>query len=114
MFTLQHLTRPDSAATTSARRPASPRPIIIPPHPPLQTLAALVDAAAVRPLEDRAGWAQLTAAARRVVDESIAHGHVPAVLAIEEGEPPVVVRRTIAAAWRHATRTVGHGADGRE
>lgn len=66
-------------------------------------LRPLLERAAALDLGDRVGWQQLAAEACATIDVLIAARAVPDHLAVRAGEPAVVVRRTIAAAYRHAT-----------
>lgn len=64
---------------------------------PLLTAAARLD------LQDREGWARLVNAARVTIGVLVQGGRLPAHLTIAEGEAPIVVQRTVAAAWSHVT-----------
>ena len=92
----------------SARRrpsPPQPSPDRLEPSltPPIERLRALLDAAANLDLKDREGWQRLRDASRAVIGVLIAGGRLPRHLAIGPNDPPVLVARTLAAAWQHAT-----------
>ncbi len=71
--------------------------------PAIERLQPLLHTAAELDLHDTAGWDQLCASARDAVALLVADGELPRHFAIRRNEPPVVVARTLAAAWSHAT-----------
>lgn len=68
----------------------------------LTRLRPLLDAAGMLDLDDREGWNQLRHAAQATTAELVTAGVLPEHLAVGADDPPVVIARTIAAAWRHA------------
>lgn len=66
-------------------------------------LRPLLDAAGQLDLEDLEGWNRLRHAARTTTAVLVAGGALPGHLAVSTDDPPVLITRTIAAAWRHAT-----------
>jgi hypothetical protein len=74
----------------------------------LERLAALLDSAASLDLRDRVGWTRLRDAARWTIGGLVAGSRLPHYLAIAPDDPPVLVTRTIAAAWRHASASPRH------
>jgi hypothetical protein len=67
-----------------------------------ERLSALLARAAVLDLADAPGWEQLRAAAHATTSLLCAAEALPPHLYVGRGDPPVVVARTIAAAWRRA------------
>jgi hypothetical protein len=97
-------------AADVVRRDAGP-PVRTPPDPatpdvapPLDRLRLLLEAASTLEICDDAGWRRLRDDVQETIGELIAERALPDRLAVRHDEPAVVVRRTIAAAWRHATR----------
>lgn len=74
----------------------------------LERLVALLDGAASLDLRDRVGWARLRDAARGTIGELVAGCRLPHYLVVAPDDPPILVTRTIAAAWRHASVSPGH------
>lgn len=65
-------------------------------------LATVLRTAAQLPL-DHLGWDRLTAEARSVTAALASEGRVPAHLVVGAHDPPALVTRSLAAAWRHVT-----------
>jgi hypothetical protein len=84
----------DTTTTTTATSASTDRAT--------EQLAPLLRAVATTAL-DAPVWEHLVAQARRTLSELIAQGAVPRHLAIETHDTPVVVVRTVAAAWKHVT-----------
>jgi hypothetical protein len=63
----------------------------------------LLQAAAELDLRDEVGWGQLRKVAASRLNVLIAGGQLPGHLAIVPDDPPMVVTRSIVAAWRHVT-----------
>jgi hypothetical protein len=66
-------------------------------------LRPLLDAAAILDLDDHDGWNRLRASARTVTGALAAGGRLPAHLVVALEDPPILVSRTLTAAWRQAT-----------
>jgi hypothetical protein len=71
----------------------------------LTRLRPLLDVAGQLDLEDREGWNRFRHAARTTTTVLVTGGVLPAHLAVRADDPPALIARTIAAAWRHATST---------
>lgn len=71
----------------------------------LTRLRPLLDASGLLDLDDREGWNRLRHAARVTTAELVTGGVLPEHLAVAADEPPVLIARTIATAWRHAEKT---------
>jgi hypothetical protein len=71
-----------------------------------QRLSPLLARAAELDLDDGPGWAHLRATAHATTSLLCAAELLPPQLRVRHGDPPVVVARTIAAAWRRAGTTV--------
>jgi hypothetical protein len=69
----------------------------------VERLRPLLEAAAGLDLDDEAAWGSLRETARARIGTLIAGGRLPAHLAVAPTDPPVVVTRSIVAAWRYAT-----------
>jgi hypothetical protein len=69
----------------------------------VERVRPLLEAAAELDLWDDAGWSQLRNAAASRLNVLIAGGQLPGHLAIVPDDPPMVVTRSIVAAWRHVT-----------
>jgi hypothetical protein len=67
-----------------------------------ERLSPLLAKAAALDLDDAPGWAHLRATAHATTSLLCAAGLLPPNLHVRHGDPPVVVARTIAAAWRRA------------
>jgi hypothetical protein len=67
-------------------------------------LTNLLEQAAVLAPADVA-WCTLTIEAAAVTERLAAVGDLPATLTVSTDDPSVVVARTLAAAWRHVSRT---------
>ncbi|MFA9430572.1 hypothetical protein [Egicoccus sp. AB-alg2] len=67
------------------------------------SLARVLAAAASADFDDAAGWARLRAQAHAATAVLWAAGVLPPHLRIRHGDPPVVVARGLARAWRHAS-----------
>jgi hypothetical protein len=65
-----------------------------------ERLSSLLAQAAALDLDDAPGWARLRAAAHATTSLLCAAALLPPHLHVRHGDPPVVVARTIAAAWR--------------
>jgi hypothetical protein len=63
-------------------------------------LRPLVAAAAALAIDDRAGWIVLRVAATERTERLARTGVLPAHLVVRDADPPVLVARTLAAAWR--------------
>lgn len=90
---------------TLPQRATPPRSVADPDptrRPELERLRALLDAAAELDLTDHERWRRLRATARPVIAVLVAGGRLPAYLAIGPDDPPVLVARTLAAAWQLA------------
>jgi hypothetical protein len=70
-----------------------------------QRLSPLLAQAAALDLDDAPGWAQLRATAHATTSLLCAADLLPPHLHVRHGDPPVVVARTIAAAWRRVDAT---------
>jgi hypothetical protein len=83
----------------------------------IERVRPLLEAAAELDLRDVAGWGQLRKVAASRLNVLIAGGELPDHLAIVPHDPPVVVTRSIVAAWRHVTdapsRALAPGCDPR-
>jgi hypothetical protein len=97
-------------STAEADRPGPPRHGRAGPSPARSAtseavgrLRPLLDAAATLDLEDRAGWRRLRASARAATGALAAGGRLPPHLVVAPDDPPILVNRTLAAAWRQAT-----------
>ena len=66
-------------------------------------LRPLLAAAGELDLRDREAWVRLRHAARLTTAALVAGGSLPEHLAVSPDDPPALVTRTLAAAWRHAT-----------
>jgi hypothetical protein len=75
-------------------------------HVARERLSALLARAAVLDLTDAPGWAQLRAAAHATTMLLCAAEALPPHLHVRHGDPPVVVARKIAAAWRRTGTSV--------
>lgn len=62
-------------------------------------------AAAGTDLDDDEAWTVIVGVARQLTVELVARGELPAHLAVGHDDAPVLVARTIAAAWKHVTRS---------
>lgn len=69
----------------------------------IERLRPLLHEAAELDLDDRLGWMRLRDAARQATGELVATAGLPPHLAVTAVDPPAVVARTLAIAWRHAT-----------
>lgn len=69
----------------------------------LERLRPLLHAASELAIDDARGWMQLHEAAREATAELVETGGLPPHLAVMAHDPPAVVARTLAAAWRRAT-----------
>lgn len=69
----------------------------------IERLRPLLHEAAELDLDDRLGWMRLREAARVATGELVAATGLPPHLAVTALDPPAVVARTLAMAWRHAT-----------
>jgi hypothetical protein len=65
-----------------------------------ERLGPLLAQAAALDLDDGPGWARLRATAHATTSLLCAADLLPPHLHVRHGDPPVVVARTIAAAWR--------------
>lgn len=93
----------------SATRRPSPRrtsPDRVDPSttPAIERLRPLLDTAATLDLEDYEGWQRLRDASGGVVAVLIAGGRLPQHLTVGPNDPPVLVARTLAAAWERVMR----------
>lgn len=70
-----------------------------------EELRRLLDAAAALDDDDHLPAIRLRSDARRTTGRLVAAGLLPAALAVEDTDPPVVVARLLGRAWRHATRS---------
>jgi hypothetical protein len=70
-----------------------------------QRLGPLLAQAAALDLDDAPGWARLRATAHATTSLLCAADLLPPHLHVRHGDPPVVVARTIAAAWRRVDVT---------
>lgn len=96
--------RTDETATPRGTEPLrDPLVVAEPSEIAIEQIRPLLDAAARLDLLDRDGWDRLRDAARTRFAVLIAGGQLPKHLAIAPDTPPVVVTRSIAAAWRHVT-----------
>jgi hypothetical protein len=68
-------------------------------------LLALLDLAALAPLEDLATWRTVRDRAARLTARLVEEERLPRHLVVDADDVPVVVARTVAAAWRHVVRT---------
>lgn len=92
------MTRPRGAgAGLRARRWASRQVAVA-------RLRSILERAASLDLADQPSWQRLRDEARVVIESLVAACIVPRHLAVHGDEPAVVVRRTVAAAWRYAAR----------
>lgn len=66
-------------------------------------LRPLLAAAGELDLQDQEGWIRLRHAARVTTAALAVAGALPDHLAVGPDDPPALITRTIAAAWRHAT-----------
>lgn len=94
-----------SRQAAARRRPRKARVVATDPvgDDGIERLEALLDAAARLDLHDRVGWARLRDAARVTIGGLVAGGRLPRHLVVVPDDPPVLVTRTIGAAWRHAS-----------
>lgn len=91
-----------STQTSSVlKQPSREMPVASKALPPLLHVAGELE------LDDAAGWASLGTAAHRVVGDLIQTGELSWRLQLEPGDPPVVVARTLEAAWRQVTARAG-------
>lgn len=93
---------PDMAAWDAAPRTA-PQGILGTGADPIARLRPLLAAAAELHLDDGEGWSRFRPAARATTAHLAADGALPGHLVVNADDPPVVITRTIAAAWRHVT-----------
>lgn len=68
-------------------------------------LGGLLARAASLDLDDLPGWARLRADAHTVTTRLASQGHLPWSLHVDHQDPPVIVARTIAHAWRAVSLT---------
>jgi hypothetical protein len=97
---------PTQPATRRRRIPSPPSrssPLEPSVTPEIELLRPLLDTAANLDLADREGWRHLHDASREVVAVLVTGGRLPNHLSIGADDPPVLVARTLAAAWQHAT-----------
>jgi hypothetical protein len=66
-----------------------------------EVVGALLQAAATTPLDDVGTWSDLRHRAAHHTARLAADGRLPRHLVIAREDPPVLVSRSIAAAWRH-------------
>lgn len=71
----------------------------------LTQVGSLLSAAAATPLDDVATWTTLRERAAEQTSGLARTGGLPSHLIVRPDDVPVVVARTIAAAWRHLLRT---------
>jgi hypothetical protein len=69
-----------------------------------EVLGALLHAAASTSLDDAVAWTGLRRRAAEHTARLAADGRLPRHLVVDHRDPPVLVSRTIAAAWRHLRR----------
>lgn len=74
----------------------------------IKSLPPLLHVASELDLDDAAGWTSLGVAARRVIDGLIQSRELSWRFRLEPEDPPVVVARTLAVAWRQITALPGH------
>jgi hypothetical protein len=98
--TMQHDPASPHAAEVRRATERGPRGTSGPPLGAAAELHPLVAAAAVLALDDRAGWIALRAAASERTGRLARTGVLPAHLVVGDTDPPVLVGRTLAAAWR--------------
>jgi hypothetical protein len=80
--------------------PAVPAPSAAATDAARSRLSALLAEAGALDLEDVSGWARLRDAAARTTGVLVAAGALPPGSRVGADDAPVVVARTIAAAWR--------------
>jgi hypothetical protein len=71
-----------------------------------ERLSPLLARAAALELDDEPGWAHLRSTAHATTSLLCAAELLPPHLHVRHGDPPVVVARTIAAAWRRVSAAV--------
>jgi hypothetical protein len=71
-----------------------------------ERLGPLLAKAAALELDDGPGWAHLRATAHATTSLLCAAELLPPHLHVRHGDPPVVIARTIAAAWRRVSAAV--------
>ena len=74
-------------------------------HDAMVRLRPLLAAAASTDLHDHEAWTAILSVAHLVTADLRENGALPAHLTVAEDDVPVLAARTIAAAWKHATRT---------
>lgn len=99
---------PSAQATASRHRLGSAGthaavPATIAPFAAIARLRPLLVDAARLDMGDHPGGIRLRQAARATTAALATGGALPSHLVVGAGDPPAVVTRTIAAAWRHAT-----------
>jgi hypothetical protein len=101
----EHATqRADAALQDAARRRLRRASFEAQRRDAAEVLGALLHDAASTPLADAVTWTSLR---RRAVEHTArlaAAGRLPRHLVVDHRDPPVLVNRTVAAAWRHLQR----------
>jgi hypothetical protein len=96
--------RMDAALQEAARRRQRRAAIEHRRRDAAEVLGALLHAAAATPLDETLAWANVRRRAALHTARLADDGRLPRHLVVDLEDPPVVVNRTITAAWRHLHR----------